>query len=122
MIRGTVNADREAVVRLILIDANGHQHPTDVIVDTGYTGWLTLPPGLIANMGWAFNRFGRAMLADSSEIAFNIYDAALLWDGQPIQIRVDAVDAEPLLGMSLMYGYRLTVEDIAGGPVIIEQL
>ena len=37
-----------------------------------------------------------------------------------IQIRVDAVDAEPLLGMSLMQGYKLTIEDVVGGAVLIE--
>ena len=122
MIQGIVTADREAVIHLALIDANGQSHSIRIVIDTGYTGWLTLPPDLISQLGLSFNRFGRAVLADGSEIAFNIYDAILLWDGQPLPIRVDAVDAEPLLGMSLMYGYKLTVEDVDGGIVTLERL
>jgi len=34
MITGFVNAHREAVLRLALLDANGNQHPSDVVVDT----------------------------------------------------------------------------------------
>ncbi len=122
MIQGTVTAEREAVVDLPLLDSQGRQHIFRVVVDTGYTGWLTLSPDLIANLGLSFNRFGRATLADGSEIAFSIYDADLLWDGQILQVRVDAVDAEPLLGMALMHGYKLTIEDIAGGTVTIEKI
>ena len=120
MIRGVVTAEHEAVVHLPVLDLQGQQQSVKVVVDTGYTGWLTLPPNLIANLGLSFNRFGRATLADGSEIAFSIYDAVLIWDGNVIQTRVDAVDTEPLLGMSLMQGYKLIIEDVVGGAVLIE--
>lgn len=120
MIQGTVTADREAVIGLTIIDGSGQLHLVDVVIDTGYTGWLTLPPNFIAQWGLPFKRFGRATLADGTEVAFSVYDANVIWDGQLRSIRVDAIEAKPLLGMSLMYGYKLTLEDVDGGAVTLE--
>jgi predicted aspartyl protease len=43
MIRGTVNASREAVVRLRLRGPTGVEAEIDAIIDTGFTETLTLP-------------------------------------------------------------------------------
>ena len=51
MITGTVTPDREAVLRLAIRDASGQEHEQTVIIDTGYNGWLTLPPNLVASLG-----------------------------------------------------------------------
>ena len=38
MIAGTVNADREPIVRIFVRDHNGQVHERDAIVDAGFTG------------------------------------------------------------------------------------
>ena len=55
------------------------------------------------------------MLADGSESLFDIYEATIVWDGMPRRIAVDAADTDPLLGMALLYGYELKVDDIDVG-------
>ena len=122
MITGTVTPDREAVIRLFVSDANGQEHEQIVVIDTGFNGWLTLPPDLVVALGLSWQRFGRALLADGSEIVFNIYEATVLWDGQPLTISVDEVDAAPLLGMALMYGYELTMQNVDGGTVTLRRM
>jgi len=122
MITGTVNADREAVIRLGVRDVNGHGHDCDAIVDTGFNGWLTLPPGFIAMLGLRWMRVGTAVLADGRQAFFDIYEAAVLWDGQPMMIPVDEAASEPLLGMSLMYGYELNIQTVGGGAVTLKRL
>ena len=122
MILCKVSTELEAVVNLEILNFQGVPQNLKVIVDTGCTGWLTLPVSVIANLGFSFEKFGRATLADGSEIAFSIYEANLRWDGRTLKIRVDAVNSEPLLGMSLMQGCKLTVEDIVGGTVSIERI
>ncbi len=122
MILGKVSTELEAVVNLEILNFQGVPQNLKVIVDTGYTGWLTLPDSVIANLGLSFEKFGRATLADGSEIAFSIYEANLRWDSRTLKIRVDAVNSEPLLGMSLMQGCKLTVEDVVGGAVRIERI
>ena len=114
MMTGIVTAQREAVLRLTLYDANGQEHTHDAVVDTGYNGTLTLPPTGIATLGLRWHRAGRAILADGSESRFNVYKGVVLWDGQPITIRIDELDADSLVGMSLMYGDELVLPVIDG--------
>ena len=114
MMTGTVNADREAILRLTLHDANGQEHERDAIVDTGFNGWLSLPPDFITALGLQPQRSGRAILADGSETAFSVYETTVLWDGQPRLIPIYQLDGEPLAGMSLMYGYELVLPVLDG--------
>jgi len=43
MIAGTVSAEREAVIPLIVRGVGAREQAIDVVVDTGFTGSLTLP-------------------------------------------------------------------------------
>lgn len=122
MIRGVVTTDREPIVQMAARDANGQEFPFDSVVDTGFTGWLTRPPHTIAALGLSWKELGRAILADGSEVDFDVYEASILWDGQWVSIPVDEADAESLMGMRLMEGYRILIEDIDGGAVEIERI
>jgi len=53
MIRGAVNADREATIRLSVRGPSGQEREVDADIDTGFDGWLSLPPSLIADLGLA---------------------------------------------------------------------
>jgi clan AA aspartic protease len=122
MIEGVVTSDREPIVRLGVCDASGNAHEFEAVVDTGFTGWLTLPPDMIAKLGLTWREWGAAILADGSQIIFKVYDAVIMWDGQAIHCTVDEADAEPLNGMRLMQGYRILIEDIDGGIVRLERM
>jgi predicted aspartyl protease len=54
MISGEVNAYREAVVRLPVRSPRGREQAIEAIVDTGFNGYLTLPPDVIAELGLPF--------------------------------------------------------------------
>jgi len=47
MISGIVNGDFEAIISLSICDSDGKIYIQDAIVDTGFNGWLSLPPVLI---------------------------------------------------------------------------
>ena len=51
MMTGTVNADLEPLLKLTVRDARGQSHDVEVVMDTGFNGFLTLPPALIAALG-----------------------------------------------------------------------
>ena len=51
MITGVVNANHEATVPLVVHDAHGQQQTIEAVIDTGFTGSLTLPSTLIAVLG-----------------------------------------------------------------------
>ena len=61
MITGTVNANREAILRLAVRNTNGQEHERDAVVDTGFDGWLSLPPDFILALGLQRQRSGRAI-------------------------------------------------------------
>ena len=54
MIAGIVNADFEAIISLSICDSEGNIYAQDAIIDTGFNGWLSLPPDLIdqLNLKW----------------------------------------------------------------------
>ena len=74
MIRGVVTADCEAVIRLVVRGPAGQEQEVDAVVDTGFDGWFSLPPALIAQLELEWRRRGRALLADGSECVFDIYE------------------------------------------------
>jgi clan AA aspartic protease len=122
MITGVVTASRHAIIRLTVHGPEGQEQEITAVIDTGFDGTLTLPPALIATLGLVWRRRGRALLADGSDSLFDIYEAVVAWDGESRRIAVDEADIDPLVGMSLLYGYELTVQVIDGGTVIIQPL
>jgi clan AA aspartic protease len=122
MITGVVNADFEPIIPLSICGSDGKVYPQDAIVDTGFNGWLSLPPDLIAQLNLKWKRRGRATLGDGSECIFNVYEAVLVWDGNFLTIPIDEADSEPLVGMSLMEGYQLMVQVFEGGSVELSKV
>ena len=119
MIEGVVNATYEAVVSLSLQGAEGRPRDIEAVVDTGYTGFLTLPPALVNELGLPFAYVGRAFLANDDQVEFNVHNVTLLWDGEPRDIAADATGSTPLVGMLLLDGHSLNIEVESGGQVVI---
>jgi clan AA aspartic protease len=122
MITGIVNEEFEPIISISLRDTDGKIHTQAAIVDTGFNGWLSLSPDLIAQLNLNWKRRGRAILGDGSECVFNVYEAVIVWDGDLLTIPVDEADSEPLVGMSLMEGYQLTVQVFEGGSVELSKV
>lgn len=66
MMTGTVNALREAVLRLVVLGPGGREREVEAVIDTGYNGSLTLPPYLVAELGLPFRVRSSATLGDGS--------------------------------------------------------
>ena len=121
MISGTVH-DFEPIIPLSVCGSDGKVYQQNAIVDTGFDGWLSLPPDLIAQLDLKWKRRGRAILADGSECLFNVYEAIVIWDGNLLTIPIDEADSDPLIGMSLMEGYQLTVQVFEEGLVELSKI
>ena len=120
MIAGAVNAAHEAVVTLAVSGPAGQTAEIEAVVDTGFTGFLTVTPALAAELDLDFRGTGRATLADGSEATFDTHSIAVLWDGLTRYVEADAADTTPLIGMRLLAGHSLYVEVEDGGRVAIE--
>ena len=119
MIQGVVNAAYEAVVALSLRGPAGQAQDIEAVVDTGYSGFLTLPTTVVTELGLPFAYIGRAFLANDDEVSFDVHDVTVLWDGQPRRIKADATGSTPLLGMLLLDRHSLNIEVESGGRVVI---
>ncbi len=122
MIQGTVNARREAILPLVVGNASGQRQVIDTVIDTGFNGFLTLPSVLITSLRLSWNASDIVTLGDGSDALFDLYAATIIWDGEYREIDVAESETEPLIGMALLYGYRLQIDAIEGGIVKIEKL
>ena len=122
MIRGLVNSNREATISLRVQGPTGSERELEAVIDTGFTGFLTMPADQIAELELVWRGRERAMLADGQIYVFDVYDATIVWDGQPRTVETDATDASPLVGMGLLYGHDIRIQAVEGGLVTIETL
>ena len=120
MIEGVVNAAYEAVVSLTLQSAEGRTQEIGAVLDTGYTGFLTLPPTLVNELELPFAYVGRAFLANDDQVEFNVHNVTLLWDGEPRDIEADATGSTPLAGIMLLHQHDLSIRVRDGGWVVIQ--
>ena len=120
MIEGVVNAAYEAVVTLPLRGQAGQERDIQVVIDTGYNGFLSLPPALVEELGLLLVGPSQATLANGDVETFDVYDVTVLWDGMPRDIEADAVGPTPLAGMLLLDNHSLYVEVKDGGQVVIQ--
>lgn len=120
--QGIVNANCEALVRLAVGSADGPKQMVEAVIDTGFTGYLALPKATISTLGlpWIFRDIGT--LGDGSEVVFDMYRAAVIWDGNLQVVDVAASEADPLIGMRLLYGFKVEIDAVEGGAVMIQAL
>jgi clan AA aspartic protease len=122
MIIGNVNTKREAVVQLAVFGKNQQRQGIKAIIDTGYTGFLTLPSTIITTLGLTWYMQQEGILGDGSLCVFNVYEASAIWDGQTRTIEINESEADPLVGMGLLEGYELKIQAVSGGLVKITAL
>ena len=120
MIEGSVNSAYEAIIPLRLYRANGQTFDVSAVVDTGFSGFLTLPPQLVAELELPFAYFGQAILADDTETDFDVHYITVSWDGQPRDIEASATGSTPLVGMLLLGDHDLSIQVRDGGRVLVQ--
>lgn len=119
---GVVNAHGEAMLRIVVGDLGTQRIVIDALIDTGFTGYLTLPPSTIAalNLPWLGSEEG--ILGDGSTQTFDVYSATIIWDGEFKKIKFNESDMDSLLGVGLLYGYEVCIRTIKNGIVTVKAL
>lgn len=121
MITGIVRA-LEATIQLRIRGSGDQERQVEAVIDSGFTGSLTLSGALLASLGPSIQGTLRGIMADGSERLFDVHEVTVLWDGELRQIAVVEADGDPLVGMSLLSGYELMVQVRPDGEVRITQL
>lgn len=122
MIIGEVTAELEATVVLEARGANGNARQLTAVIDTGFTGFFTLPAILVSGLDLPWVGREHALIGDGSVHSFDVYSAIVIWDGRPREVEVNQTETVPLIGMALLVGHRLQIDAVVGGGVRIEPL
>ena len=122
MITGVINAKHQAIVQVPLQDDAGNWHCIDCLLDTGFSGEMTLPAISISAWHLPWHSFETALVADGSMANFPVHAATILWDGKPRPILVEMAEIVPLVGMQLLAGFDLRARIRPGGAVEIEPI
>ena len=120
MIEGMINAKYDAVVNLRVQGPDGRTLEIEAVVDTGYSGFLTLSSAVVAELDLPHALVREITLADDSTVELDVHRVNVFWDGEPITIPADIIGSTPLIGMLLLNGYRLIIDVEVGGAVIIQ--
>lgn len=121
MITGSVSPDgSEATISLEVTGTGGRSETVEAVLDTGFNGYFTLPAETAVSLGLPQRGFERYFLADGSERIGPLYRAVVLWHGRNLSFSVG--EGDPLVGMALLSGSRLTVDARPFGDVTIEEL
>jgi clan AA aspartic protease len=122
MIHGVVSRNREATISLVVVNESRQTKLITAVIDTGYTGFLSLPSEIIAELDLSWTGIDRGTLGDGSEVTFEVYAAKVIWDGEYRDIPINEAETDPLVGISLLYGYDLHIQTVEGGSVTIKRL
>ena len=128
---GRVNAidDILEAETTLLVQGDGNAiENIDFIIDTGYTGELTLPQEIIDRLNLQAASYGEAdigptvVLADGTIRTVTVYIASILWNDRLRNVEVDSLGIAPLVGMRLLRGCNLSIDAAPGGLVTITEL
>lgn len=121
MMQGVVNQSCEAILPVV-VKNNATTQLVDAVIDTGFSGFLTLPSNIIDALDLTWKGRDVATLGDGTSCIFDVYIATVIWDGQYRKIDINESETVPLIGMRLLRGYDLRIQTIEGGIVTIEAL
>ena len=120
MIRGAVNNAHQATIPLSVSGPAGRAVDIQAMIDTGFTGFVALPPQVVTDLGLPFKSRSEVTLADGRVESLPVHELTVLWNEQARVVDALAAGSTPLVGMQMLAGHDLHVRVRAGGPVTIE--
>lgn len=119
MIEGIVNQYREPTLDLTVRGPVGDEVRLEFVIDTGFDGAVMLHSAVAAALRLPHIGHEHVMLADGSEVQFDVSEALLWWDGTYRLVTVDVADTVSHIGMELIAGHELYIHAIPDGRVQI---
>ena len=117
---GYVNAEpKEPRITVAVLDFAGTAVSLEMVIDTGFTGFMTLTPRVTRTLGLERGGERLMILADGQVVATPICRATVIWHGNPTRIDVLELDARPVVGMSLLWNSDIAIAARDNGRVVI---
>ena len=121
MIRGVINDGLELMIVVEISNGDGAVESVEAVLDTGFGGDLTLPSDVVERLGLKFVNRGSLILAGDQQLDASVYKGFVKWFGLEREIYVIAAEGQPLLGMTLLAGCKVTIRVRPGGDALIEE-
>ncbi|WP_198807831.1 hypothetical protein [Leptolyngbya sp. BL0902] len=77
MMQGVVNLRREATLTVVVGSSNQNVQAIEAVIDTGFTGFLSLPSAIITTLNLPWSASDIVTLGDGSETLFDLYTAVV---------------------------------------------
>ena len=123
---GEVDGFLEANVTLTVHSDNGSTESISFVIDTGYTAEMMLPQNVIERLNLPLADYDdvdvEVTLADGSTAVSRLHIAHVAWHDRLLNVEVDNLSPDPLIGMGLLRGSNLSVDATPGGLVTITEL
>ncbi len=115
MIAGHIDEDWQAILPLIVQhrDPNEPAATIHFLIDTGFTGYLSLTRTWVHKLGLRVIDIQRGMTADGRVGYFETVDVWIIWHNELRVIRAQVLD-EPLIGTRLLRSHQASLQWVAG--------
>jgi clan AA aspartic protease len=121
VISGTV-VGLQARISLFICSPESSYVEIECVVDTGFEGFLTLPPAVVGDLNLPYLININANLADNSTVKTDVHAATILWNGVERNIAVLAMGYRPLVGTALLEDCHLSIDFCDGGTVLVDDI
>jgi predicted aspartyl protease len=91
MMQGIVDQNCEATIQLVVGNTDSQRQMVDAVIDTGFTGFLTLPLPVLTDLNLQAYRREEGILGDGSTCIFDVYRGLIIWDGELRRIDMYAI-------------------------------
>lgn len=122
MIEGIVDEANQPVIEINLLNKRGGSLTAAAVLDTGFSGWLVLPHSSIEELDLEPDVVREGLLADGQVASFIVYSGTVIWDGEGVDVTILATSDVALVGMELLRGFRLEIDVVPRGRVLIKKL
>jgi clan AA aspartic protease len=122
MIAGKVTPQREATFDLVVIAPDDQERQVDVVLDTGFNGYLTLPRRIVQDLRFPLAGNRRVTLGNGATVVLDMYVGRVRWHGHEREILILQADGGAVVGMALLDGSRVTLDVVDEGDLLIEPL
>ena len=122
MMTGRITPGREAVLELEVVGSAGKRATLEAVIDTGFNGYLVVSSNLAQRLELQLVGNRRAILGDGHSIVLEAYLGTVIWHGRERAIVALQAEGGQLIGMSLLFGSRVTLDVADGGNVTVDPL
>ena len=120
---GTVESSGEALVPLTVegLGSGGQQRDITALLDTGFNGFLALPPALIGELDLEQISREQYMTAGGAMHLTGVYEAVVVFGERRLLVDEIVEAAEPLVGVGLLWEFKVCLGYREGGDVTLEE-